>query len=308
MSPAGLQRVELLINDQVVADQAVDGATEYNLVYGWQTDINGDYKVQAKAVDKNGQELLSAVAVQPVRGGLDAVVNGTAVVSAIGSTVSIPEGTFHMGDSNGPVEEQPQHDVHLSAYEIDRFPVTVGQYRDYVKASQHQTSAEAVNEPITRTWRVDDTPERWENPVRFVSWWDADAYCRAQGKLLPTEAQWEYAARGGDTRKYPWGNDFNKSNVPSGDTAPVGFYTSGVSPFGVYDMVGNVWQWTDDWFDPLYYRNSDFNNPHPPQKSDQKSIRGGGFNNLPDDLRVTNRIHNFPATYHPDVGFRCVKQ
>ena len=307
LSPAGLQRIELLINDQVVASADAHGATEYNLVYGWQTDVNGDYRVQVRAVDAGGNTLQSPTVVQPVRGGVDAIVNGTPVISPIGSMVSIPEGTFTMGRNDGPVEEQPAHSVHLSAYEIDRFPVTVEQFRDFVNRTKFKTSAEVANEPITRTWRIDDTPSRWEHPVRFVSWWDADAYCRAQGKRLPTEAEWEYAARGTDGRAYPWGNNFDKTRVPSGDTAPVGFYTSGASPFGVYDMAGNVWQWTDDWFDPLYYRSSPADNPHPAKNSDQKSMRGGGFNSSPDDLRVTRRIHNFPTTYHPDVGFRCVK-
>ena len=307
MSPQGLQRVELYIDNQLVTTQDAKGATEFNLVYGWQTDVNGDYHIQAKAVDASGQVLQSPVVIQPVRGGVDAVVNGTAVVSAISSTVYIPEGTFQMGNNNGPDEEKPQHDVHLSAYEIDRFEVTVGQFRDFVNASQRKTSAEGDHQPITRTWHIDDAPDRWENPVRFVSWWDADAYCHWVGKRLPTEAEWEYAARGNDLRQYPWGNDFDAARVPSGDTSPVGFHTSGVSPFGLYDMAGNVWEWTDDWFDPLYYKSSDPNNPHPPKNSDQKTIRGGGFNSSPDDLRVTRRIHNFPTTYHPDVGFRCVK-
>jgi formylglycine-generating enzyme required for sulfatase activity len=306
MSPAGLQRVELYINEQLVVSREAKGAKEFNLTYGWQTDVNGDYRIQAKAVDGGGGVLQSQVAIQPVRGGADAVVNGTPQVSEIGSVVYIPDGTFRMGDNNGPDEEKPEHEVALSAFEIDRFEVTVGQFREFVKATQRQTSAEGAGEPITRTWRVDDTPSRWEHPVRFVSWWDADAYCHWQKKRLPTEAEWEYAARGNDLRRYPWGNDFDAARVPSGDTSPVGFYSAGASPFGLYDMAGNVWEWTDDWFDPLYYRSSDHNNPHPPKNSDQKSIRGGGFNNAPEDFRTTRRIHNFPTTYHQDVGFRCV--
>jgi sulfatase modifying factor 1 len=307
LSPNGLKRVELYIDDQVVSGQDVNGATEYNFVYGWQTDVNGDYRVVAKAVDNAGQTYESAQVVQSVRGGVDAVVNGTPEVSEIGSTVDIPEGTFRMGNNNGPDEEKPEHDVHISAFEIDRFEITVGQFREFVNTTQHKTGAEEANEPITRTWKVDDTPARWENPVRFVSWWDADAYCRWKGERLPTEAEWEYAARGTDGRLYPWGNDFDATLVPSGDTSPVGFYSKDVSPFGVYDMSGNVWEWTNDWFDPLYYRSSAVNDPVVPQTTDQKTIRGGGFNSNADDLRVTRRIHNFPVTYHPDVGFRCVK-
>jgi hypothetical protein len=307
LSPAGLQRVELYINDHLVTSGEAGGAQEFNLIYGWQTDVNGDYRIQAKAIDANGQVLESPPVVQPVRGGVDAVVNGTPVVSQIGSVVYIPDGVFRMGNNNGPEEEKPEHEVALSAYEIDQFEVTVGQFREFVKATQRQTSAEGANEPITRTWRVDDIPTRWEYPVRFVSWWDGDAYCHWQGKRLPTEAEWEYAARGNDLRRYPWGNDFDPARVALGDTSPVGFHSNGASPFGLYDMAGNVWEWTDDWFDPLYYRSSARDNPRPPQNSDQKAIRGGGFNNPPEDLRTTRRIYNFPYTYHQDVGFRCAR-
>jgi len=307
LSPAGLQRVELILNDQVVVSEDARGETEYNLVYAWQTDMNGDYRFQARAIDSAGVVMQSTAVAQPVRGGIDAV--GGVTPPEIGSVALVPEGTFRMGSDDGAEEEKPVHDVHVSGFQIDAYPVTVGQFRAWVALSSYKTTAETPGgkEPITRTWHIDDDPNRWEHPVRFVSWYDADHYCRAQGKMLPTEAQWEYAARGTDFRRYPWGNDFDPLRVPAGDTAPVGFFTSGVSPFGVYDMSGNVWEWTDDWFDPLYYRASDLNNPHPAKKSDQKSIRGGGFNNSPTDLRVARRIYNFSTTYHPDVGFRCVK-
>jgi formylglycine-generating enzyme required for sulfatase activity len=307
LSPNGLKRVELYINDQVVAGQDVNGVTEYNLVYGWQTDVNGDYRIAAKAIDNSGQIYTSAQVVQAVRGGVDAVTSGTPVIPQIGSTVDIAEGTFRMGNNNGSDEEKPEHDVHISAFQIDMFEVTVGQFRQYINATKRTSAAEDAKEPITRTWKVDDIPNRWEHPVRFVSWWDADAYCRWKGGRLPTEAEWEYAARGTDGRLYPWGNNFDATLVPAGDTSPVGFFSRDVSPFGVYDMSGNVWEWTNDWFDPLYYRSSAVNNPVVPKTTDQKTIRGGGYNSTADDLRVTRRIHNFPATYHPDVGFRCVK-
>lgn len=305
VSPNGLNRLELLVNGTVIASADAKGATEYNLVFGWQTDVNGDYQIQARATDVNGAVQQSSAATQKVRGGLDNA--GSGEISAIGSVVLIPEGAFRMGSDDGPVEEKPVHDVHLSPFEIDRFPVTVGQFRAYVASTKYKTSAETANEPITRTWHIDDDPNRWEHPVRFISWFDADYYCRSLEKRLPTEAQWEYAARGTDFRRYPWGNDFDATRVPAGDSSPVGFYPTGVSPFGVFDIAGNVWQWTDDWYDPLYYRSANPVNPRPGKSIDQKSIRGGGFNSPPDDLRVTRRIHNFQATYHADVGFRCVK-
>ena len=306
MSPVGIQQVQVFINDQAYSTKDARGVKEFNAVFEWTTDTNGDYRIGAKAIDMNGQLLSSPLAVQQVRGGVDPVVNGTATVSEIGSTVSIPEGTFVMGDDNGNADERPQHVVSLSAYEIDRFEITVQQYRDFVKSTQFQTGAEKEGKPITRTWQTDNIPERWDHPVRFVSWWDADAYCRSRGKRLPTEAEWEYAARGSDLRKYPWGNEFDTQRLPHGDTSPVGFFSGGVSPFGLYDMAGNVWEWTEDWYDPVAYSTSGVRNPRASKATDQKAIRGGGYSSTPDDARVTRRIRNFPTTYHPDVGFRCV--
>ena len=306
MSPVGIQQVQLAINDQTIATRDARGAKEFNAVFSWTTDINGDYRIEVKSTDASGQMYTSPTVVQQVRGGIDPVVNGTVTVSEIGSTVVIPEGTFVMGDDKGNEDERPQHVVSLSAYEIDRFETTVQQFRDFVKTTLYQTGAEKAGNPITRTWQVDNTPERWDHPVRLVSWWDADAYCRWRGKRLPTEAEWEYAARGGDQRKFPWGNEYDLTRLPSGDTAPVGFFSGGVSPFGVYDMAGNVWEWTEDWYDAAAYATSGVRDPRASKATDQKTIRGGGFNSTADDVRVTRRIRNFPTTFHPDVGFRCV--
>lgn len=307
MSPAGISEMTFYINDQPQFTWNAGGAVEFNAVHGWSTDTNGDYRIQVKARDANGNVLESVTVVQSVRGGVDPVVNGTVTVSEIGSMVSMPEGTFIMGDDGGQVDERPQRAVSLSAYEIDQYEITVRQYKDFVTESQHQTSAEADGKPITATWRLDDEPARWDHPVRYVSWWDADSYCRWLGKRLPTEAEWEYAARGSDLRRYPWGSDFDSQRVPQGDTAPVGFYTNGASPFGLYDMSGNVWEWTEDWYDPTAYAASGVRDPRAEKVTDQKAIRGGGYNSSPDDQRVTRRIRNFPTTYHADVGFRCVK-
>ena len=303
--PNGLSRIELRVNDEVVATQDLAGEREYFLVYGWQSRKNGDFRILARAVDAMGTEYLSVPRAQAVRGGIDN--QGQNLPPIIGSMQPVLEGQFRMGSDDGPDEEKPIHDVQVSAFHIDSYPVTVGQFRDFVMQTKYVTTAELAHELITRTWHIDDDPLRWDHPVRFVSWYDADHYCRAQGKLLPTEAQWEYAARGSDFRRYPWGNDFDESRVPKGDTEPVGFYTTGVSPFGVYDLSGNVWEWTEDWFDPIYYRSSPKDNPHPENKTDQKSMRGGGFGSSPADLRSSRRIHNFPTTYHADVGFRCIK-
>ena len=298
VNPAGVAQIELFVGDQSVAAQKLTGAANVNAVLAWTPATNGDIPIKACAIDKGGRQQCTAPALLPVRG----------ADGALGSMIEVPAGVFRMGSNAGAPDEHPEHDVNMPAFQIDRYEVTVGEFREFVRVTNHRSSAENDNKPWNETWRIDNVGDRFDRPVRYVSWWDADKYCRWLGKRLPTEAEWERAARGTDGRKYAWGNEFDPARVaPSADTMPVGFFLNNGSPVGAYDMTGNVWEWVNDWYRPDYYGQGQNDNPQGPQQADQRVIRGGSFTNGPDDLRVTRRIKDDTGRSNRDVGFRCAK-
>ncbi len=232
----------------------------------------------------------------------------------IPETVLVPAGEFLMGsdnikDTHSYKEERPQHVVFLDAFEIGVFPVTNQQYAIFVKA----TGREAP-----RYWPGGRIPEGREyHPVVYVSWHDAVAYCHwlsektGQVWRLPTEAEWEKAARGIDGRIYPWGNQKpNRTlcnyNMHVGRTTQVGKYPDGVSPFGIYDMAGNVWEWCMDWYDATYYAKSPKANPTGPNHGKYRVLRGGAWNSDFKTVRSAFRHILIPTTVDYYFGFRCV--
>jgi len=220
-----------------------------------------------------------------------------AELSAKDGMVLVPAGEFTMGCQDGvdnecEEDEKPQRQVNVPAFQIDKTEVTVEAYRQCVDAKRCTT-------PDTKrgscNWGVSG---REKHPINCVDWNQAEAFCAWAGKRLPTSAEWEKAARGTDGRVYPSGDawDITKANVYESydgykDTAPVGSFPAGASPYGALDMAGNVWEWTADW-----YRNGE-----------TRLIRGGSWLDLPRRARTTRRLGTVPISRNDDIGFRCAQ-
>jgi iron(II)-dependent oxidoreductase len=240
--------------------------------------------------------------------------------------VLIPAGWFLMGsdkktDKLAYLPELPQRKIYLDAYEIDKFEVTTVQFLKFVLAT---------NRPPLIDWRYDggNFQETMANhPVMHVSWFDADEYCRWAGKRLPTEAEWEKAARGEDGRIYPWGNQpagLSRANFGRGGLSgpvrdrperlmlyppiiSVDKYENALSPYGLYQTVGNVSEWVADWYDKDYYKTAPEKNPMGPGKGTQRGFRGGGWIDSTPSVRAAQRNGTDPDTKMNWLGFRCAR-
>jgi serine/threonine-protein kinase len=220
--------------------------------------------------------------------------------------VFIPAGSFQMGSSDGPANEQPEHTVQLDAFFIDRTEVTNAEYRRCVEAGSC-TAAQSADSFTISGYR--DDPAFNDHPVISVDWNQARAYCRFDGKRLPSEAEWEYAAGGPDNLTWPWGNTFDAglSAASSPDVQAVGSFPGGASPFGLLDMAGNVNEWVEDSFSPDFYANSPGSNPVNASGSEQ-IFRGGSFANPDGAFYTTSRRYTNARTFSEvDVGFRCAQ-
>jgi len=215
--------------------------------------------------------------------------------------VYIPPGVFTMGDNNGDNDEKPVHKVHLNGYYISKYEITQIQYKKFIEQTKRKIPScdwSPVNKP--------------NYPVVCVDWNDAKAFCAWAGGRLPTEAEWEKAARGTDARKYPWGNSEPNCNFLNylgctNSTTAVGAYNAGKSPYGIYDMTGNVWEWANDWYENNYYAHSPSKNPQGPSTGSLRVTRGGSLSYDATDVRCSNRSGSAPAEKFFDVGFRLVK-
>ena len=213
----------------------------------------------------------------------------------------IPAGEFTMGNDNGEQNEKPAHNVYLDAYWVDLNEVT---NREYLMCME----AGFCNEPPEGYY---DYPSLAEYPIVFVSWEDANNYCTWAGGNLPTEAEWEKAARSTDQRLYPWGNEGFNCNVLNyenclGNMSTVRGYELGRSPYGAYDMAGNVSEWVLDWYGEAYYANSPLANPSGPIEGSVRVIRGGAWGDVNYNVRTTYRNWHDPLEPGSKIGFRCV--
>ncbi len=254
--------------------------------------------------------------------------------------VPVPGGSFFMGDDDGTKFERPAHQVLLAPYCIDRFEVTVASYKACSDAGECKRAG------LTNAWRdidahqrstfdplcnATDPAGRAQHPINCVDWEMASRFCRTRGKRLPSEAEWEFAARGPDGRRYPWGDDPPSARLLNAcgteceawgkkhgederamyraddgfpTTAPVGSFPAGASRYGVEDVVGNVWEWVDDWFAP--YEAGAQQSPAGPHDGTEKVIRGGAWNGRePSWVRPTFRYKTAPTDRSYGTGFRC---
>ena len=211
--------------------------------------------------------------------------------------VLIPKGCFMMGANTVKFNEneRPMHEVCLSSFYIDLYEVTQEEYEKIM----------GKNPSFFK---------KKYHPVEQVTWNNADKYCRTIKKRLPTEAEWEYAARDKAAYNYPWGDEIGRNNAncmgcgsqwDNVKTAPVGSFNP--NSFGIYDMAGNVWEWTSDWYATDYYKKSPKEDPKGPPNGKEKVLRGGSWSSMPHTLRVTNRLRSYPNNERNYRGFRCAK-
>lgn len=252
--------------------------------------------------------------------------------------VRVPAGEFWMGsdedDPDAYDDEKQRHKVYLDVYWIGKYPVTNAQYAAFVEATGYQTQAEKAgyswvwdfqkkgwkkaNGLYWKKPRIDqgDIVKQSDHPVVHVSWKDAQAFCLWASKVsdrsiyLPSEAEWEKAARSVDGRKYPWGSEKPNSrllnfNMNIGGTTAVGSYPGGASPCGALGMAGNVWEWTADWYAEKYYSKSPPKNPTGPLTGEKRVLRGGSWGSYGRYVRSANRNRNLPDRWNDFFGFRC---
>jgi formylglycine-generating enzyme required for sulfatase activity len=258
----------------------------------------------SKATDENAEKLAKEMVLVPA---------GTFLM---GTNEDIDGDNFYEFGFNKPffADAAPSHEIHLDAYYIDKYEVSNEQYFEFIRAANHKA-------PVH--WEERTFAQGSEKfPIIRVSWYDASEYCKWAGKRLPTEAEWEKAAKGEDNRRYPWGNefDYSKANLSQnpefrGDIRKVDSYETGKSPYGAYNMVGNVWEWTDSWY--TSYPDSAYETPKFGEKF--KVARGNSASPVAhfEDEKYVEIVEKFSSTFFRfpvppavapnDTGFRCAK-
>ncbi len=286
-----------------------------------KTSINPTEPVGISNIDEPSSEELTSIPEATLAPEMTA--SPQLVSSGNNEMVLIPAGEFTMGRSakdefticqavsqdcqlSAFMDEEPVHPVVLDAFSIDKNEVTNALY----KACEDQgacTAPQASNSNTQSNYYGNSPFDDY--PVIYVTWDQAKAYCEWRGARLPTEAEWEKAARGTDQRTYPWGEKIDESfanfNYVVGDTTAVGSYEKGKSPNGVYDMAGNVWEWVADWYSDTYYGRSPAENPPGPAAGEMRVLRGGSWGLVGVSVSSSYRYARDPAESSPDLGFRC---
>lgn len=222
--------------------------------------------------------------------------------------VEIPEGPFTMGSTGGDPDEAPVHQIYLKSFYMDLKEVTQGEYERFVRMTKR-------GKPFVPVFEDDiskiTSPEL---AAMGMSWSDAVAYCRWAGKRLPTEAEWEKAARGEGSRRYAWGDEFGtgRANVDGEEDgfqylAPPGSFESGRSPYGLYEMTGNVAEWVADTYEEHYYQDTPYRDPTGPRDGQHKVIRGGSWRETPHGARLSKRFQAKMWRTDSTIGLRCAK-
>jgi formylglycine-generating enzyme required for sulfatase activity len=257
----------------------------------------------------------SGISVTPPKLGV-----GSKLVSDVDGMVMVyvPEGSFLMRDHKDyGYDQPPQFDIYLDGFWIDQTEVTNAMFAEFLNAEGNQEEggvtwldaedADVQIEIVNGEWQAVNKPE---HPVVEVTWYGARAYCEWAGRRLPTEAEWEKAARGEDANVYPWGNatpDCALANYEMcmGEASEVGSYPNGASPYGALDMAGNVWEWVEDWHSEDYYSDPPSENPLGPSSGTYRVLHGGSWLWLPSTVNTFNNARDYPWKTNSDLGFRC---
>jgi len=221
--------------------------------------------------------------------------------------IAIPAGEFIMGAEDGGMDEQPQRTVYLDAFAIQKYEVMQHEYNEFVVAAGHR-------KPLNRYVKNIEYFNHPNQPAIYVSWLDAYEYCAWRGFRLPSEAEWEKAARGTDGRSWPWAEPFEatfanfKGTSDQGAfTVAAGSYEKDRSPYGIYDMAGNVREWVQDWYDDRYYGKAPLKNPPGPEAGEEKVMRGSSWRDSLYAGRTSGRLKMIPGYRYEAVGFRCAQ-